>query len=322
MLISNNNLVSSDEDDSTSKMSNDSNVFMCTNSPSLKYEEIHSDLKLPTSPLQMVPIAKSFKKPVPLPRIKTQATAEVFESVSMNIKGNELVEVKTPRKYSRTLEGDNLQRLNDDITEAPNNVPQCFEIHKVNDLSEGSYYKGYKNNIIAKDSNETSYFKEEVDNMHSIKSLNLNTKDSASYTKKKRKQSKSRIQEDCEVIVVPGTSGLNEYSEHQNTIYEEIVNKDAVQSNADCSVKKDENVLTEKWSYSKIVGIFIHKCDYLKIDHHIRHPIVKVHLVDAISGEYLKKTNKNQCVSLYYENENLDYILPVMTKAFDFKERR
>jgi jouberin len=49
---------------------------------------------------------------------------------------------------------------------------------------------------------------------------------------------------------------------------------------------------------------------------------VKVHLVDAATGNYLKKSNGDRSVSFYYENQDVDYILPLMTEMFDYKDRR
>ncbi|XP_069701655.1 jouberin-like [Periplaneta americana] len=75
-------------------------------------------------------------------------------------------------------------------------------------------------------------------------------------------------------------------------------------------------------NYDKIIGIFIHRSECLQIDPLVRHPLVKVHLLDAATGNYLKKSNNERSVSFYYENREVDYILPLMTEVFDFKERR
>jgi hypothetical protein len=77
-----------------------------------------------------------------------------------------------------------------------------------------------------------------------------------------------------------------------------------------------------KLSYNKIVGIFIHRSECLQVDPLVRHPVVKVHLIDAATGNYLKKSNCGRSVSFYYENCEVDYILPLMTEVFDYKERR
>lgn len=75
-------------------------------------------------------------------------------------------------------------------------------------------------------------------------------------------------------------------------------------------------------NYDKIIGIFIHRSECLQVHPLIRHPLVKVHLLDASTGSYLKKSHAGRSVSFYYENQDVDYILPLMTEMFDYKERR
>jgi hypothetical protein len=75
-------------------------------------------------------------------------------------------------------------------------------------------------------------------------------------------------------------------------------------------------------SYDRVLGIIIHRSECLQVDPLIRHPLVKVHLINAATGSYLKKSNVNRPVSFYYENREIDYILPLMTDIFDYKEKR
>ncbi|KAK7792381.1 hypothetical protein R5R35_007733 [Gryllus longicercus] len=72
----------------------------------------------------------------------------------------------------------------------------------------------------------------------------------------------------------------------------------------------------------KIIGIIIHRSDSLQVDMLIQHPVVKVHLLDASTGKYLKKSSPDRAVSFYYEDKSIDFILPLMTKSFDFKIKR
>jgi len=89
-----------------------------------------------------------------------------------------------------------------------------------------------------------------------------------------------------------------------------------------------ENVLMTQESqqmelhYDKVLGIIIHHSECLRVDPLIRHPLVKVHLLNAVTGNYLKKSNISRPVSFYYENQEVDYILPLMTDIFDYKEKR
>ncbi|XP_037698118.1 jouberin isoform X4 [Choloepus didactylus] len=69
-----------------------------------------------------------------------------------------------------------------------------------------------------------------------------------------------------------------------------------------------------------VLGVFIHRTDRLKSDFMISHPMVKIHVIDEITGQYVKKANCQQPVSSCYEKENVDYILPIMTQPYDFKQ--
>uniref|UniRef100_A0A3Q3KJE7 SH3 domain-containing protein n=1 Tax=Monopterus albus TaxID=43700 RepID=A0A3Q3KJE7_MONAL len=72
---------------------------------------------------------------------------------------------------------------------------------------------------------------------------------------------------------------------------------------------------------SLVLGVYIHRADLLKANMLISHPMVKVHVVDEITGQYVKKEN-HRPVSSFYEQENVDHILPIMTQPFDFKKNK
>ncbi|XP_011946984.1 PREDICTED: jouberin isoform X15 [Cercocebus atys] len=69
-----------------------------------------------------------------------------------------------------------------------------------------------------------------------------------------------------------------------------------------------------------VLGVYIHRTDRLKSDFMISHPMVKIHVVDEHTGQHVKKDDSERPVSSYYEKENVDYILPIMTQPFDFKQ--
>ncbi|XP_072046186.1 jouberin-like [Amphiura filiformis] len=74
----------------------------------------------------------------------------------------------------------------------------------------------------------------------------------------------------------------------------------------------------------RLLGITIHRTDRLKSDLFIAHPLVRVHLIDAETGTYVKKSVSDRAVTSYYEikNDKVDYIMPVLTQPFDFKKRK
>ena len=75
---------------------------------------------------------------------------------------------------------------------------------------------------------------------------------------------------------------------------------------------------------NEVLSITVHGTDTLRADSHLIHPIVRVCVVDVEMGEYAKKSREDRCVASFYErgNPSVDYILPVMTQAFDCKEHK
>ncbi|XP_077991283.1 jouberin-like [Glandiceps talaboti] len=74
----------------------------------------------------------------------------------------------------------------------------------------------------------------------------------------------------------------------------------------------------------RVLGVVIHRSDRLKTDLSLTHPVVRVHVVDLETGQYVKKKSSDRAVTSYYEKENdkVDFILPIMTLPFDFKKRK
>ncbi|KAK3916070.1 Jouberin, partial [Frankliniella fusca] len=77
-----------------------------------------------------------------------------------------------------------------------------------------------------------------------------------------------------------------------------------------------------QYTYEKIIGITIHRCDTLKIDSLIQHPMVRVHILDTKTGEYLKKSQSGRNVSYYQEGPRIDYIQPLTCQPCTFKDPR
>eukprot|EP00064_Thunnus_orientalis_P012954 superscaffoldBa00002049_g12990 len=73
---------------------------------------------------------------------------------------------------------------------------------------------------------------------------------------------------------------------------------------------------------SLVLGVYVHRTDRLKSDLLISHPMVKIHVVDENTGQYVKKEDSHRPVSSFYEQENVDHILPIMTQPFDFKKNK
>lgn len=74
-----------------------------------------------------------------------------------------------------------------------------------------------------------------------------------------------------------------------------------------------------------VLGITVHGTDELKASIYLAHPSVKVSIMDVSnSGNLLKKSAPDKCVTSYYEggNPSVDYILPVLTQPYDCIEHR
>ncbi|KAL8186549.1 UNVERIFIED_CONTAM: hypothetical protein K2H54_073924, partial [Gekko kuhli] len=70
---------------------------------------------------------------------------------------------------------------------------------------------------------------------------------------------------------------------------------------------------------SLVLGVYIHQSDQLKTDLMVSHPMVKIHVVDQKTGLYVKKEHSNRAVSSFYEQEQVEHILPIMTQPYDFR---
>ncbi|KAM8945544.1 jouberin [Pelodytes ibericus] len=68
-----------------------------------------------------------------------------------------------------------------------------------------------------------------------------------------------------------------------------------------------------------VLGVYIHRCDKIKIDLMTSRPMVKIHIFDQNTGEYIKKENRTDLVSPFTDRDKQEYILPVLTQAYDFK---
>ncbi|XP_046995569.1 jouberin-like [Schistocerca americana] len=107
---------------------------------------------------------------------------------------------------------------------------------------------------------------------------------------------------------------LDQRSNHSD--YEELACKKVVTGLPDA-----QNSSTKQYTYEKVIGLFVHKTDHLKTNNFIRHPTVKVHILNSETGEKLEKSDKKRCVSFFHEND-VEHILPLMTKPYNFREKR
>lgn len=74
----------------------------------------------------------------------------------------------------------------------------------------------------------------------------------------------------------------------------------------------------------EVLCITVHRTDGLRASVDLRHPVVRVSVVDEEGGSYLKKSTPEQCVTSFYErgNPNVDYVMPVLTQPCSFRDKR
>ncbi|KAK1874751.1 Jouberin [Dissostichus eleginoides] len=73
---------------------------------------------------------------------------------------------------------------------------------------------------------------------------------------------------------------------------------------------------------SLVLGVFVHRTDGLQSDLLVSHPMVKVHVVEERSGKYVRKEDSHRPVSSFYEQQNVEHVLPIITQPFDFKKNK
>lgn len=70
-----------------------------------------------------------------------------------------------------------------------------------------------------------------------------------------------------------------------------------------------------------LLGVHIHRSDCLKMYRIIRHPSVVIHIANIENnGTYLEKSKPDKNVT--YNQESSSFILPVITKPFNFKHNK
>ncbi|XP_015431262.1 PREDICTED: jouberin-like [Dufourea novaeangliae] len=83
-----------------------------------------------------------------------------------------------------------------------------------------------------------------------------------------------------------------------------VVNSPRLNVTEDDSKKKRKRKKSAKY-----ISVMIHRANMLEVDYITKHPMVKVHIVNAETGEYLK-------------TESGTYLQPMITSKYDFKEYR
>ncbi|XP_075718618.1 jouberin isoform X2 [Rhinoderma darwinii] len=71
---------------------------------------------------------------------------------------------------------------------------------------------------------------------------------------------------------------------------------------------------------SLVLGVYIHRSDKLKTDLLVSRPLVKIHIVDQKTGEYVTKETSIDAVSSFHDQDKNEHVLPKFTLPYDFKQ--
>uniref|UniRef100_A0A8C3J1M0 Jouberin n=1 Tax=Calidris pygmaea TaxID=425635 RepID=A0A8C3J1M0_9CHAR len=123
---------------------------------------------------------------------------------------------------------------------------------------------------------------------------------------------------------------LEESREKQKPKAKKVKKKTKKEENTEVAADNEEEMKNSEISTQSkfgfdddlVLGVYIHRSDRLKTDVLVSHPIVKIHVVDQRSGLYVKKDHSKRKVSSYYEQEEIEHILPIMTQPYDFRQSK
>jgi len=138
---------------------------------------------------------------------------------------------------------------------------------------------------------------------------NAENDDNKQVKKVKRKRNKKSrdsrlLPEDVEVIS----------SQEVSAKREKRMPSQSKDESEEMSTEADKMTWEKEFDETQLFGITIHGSEYLQSDLKLlSHPIVRISLVDPVKGTYIKNSN---------EDSKLDYIPPILTKPFNFKEKR
>ncbi|XP_063919863.1 jouberin-like [Zophobas morio] len=153
-----------------------------------------------------------------------------------------------------------------------------------------------------------------------ISSKNLSKDDSTKTSDNESKTSQSEVKEE--------TTGKNKVKEKDETLKESRATSVNYEIENIEQMKIDQNDSNEdmksqtKYNYERIFEIIVHKTDRLQLNSLVIHPLVKIHIVDTTTGKYFPKSDKSRSVVFFYENNDNDYISPVMTHSCNLQEKR
>lgn len=153
---------------------------------------------------------------------------------------------------------------------------------------------------------------------------------------KENLESKFTEKSESKILTDSGESHISESKDEQTKFANDMlpygeskdVKKESSFNKAFKSKNKKQPKITEEekskkiYTYEKIVEITILKTDKLPLNSLVVHPLIKIHVIDAITGKYFPKSDKSRSVVFFYETADINYISPVMTHACNLQEKK
>ncbi|NXL28805.1 AHI1 protein, partial [Glaucidium brasilianum] len=123
---------------------------------------------------------------------------------------------------------------------------------------------------------------------------------------------------------------LDESMENQKPKAKKFKKKTRKEENTEVAAENDEAMknseisVRSKFAFDDdlVLGVYIHRCDRLKTDLLVSHPMVKIHVVDQRSGLYVKKDHSKRKDSSYSEQEQIEHVLPILTQPYDCRQSK
>uniref|UniRef100_A0AAQ5XJR3 SH3 domain-containing protein n=1 Tax=Amphiprion ocellaris TaxID=80972 RepID=A0AAQ5XJR3_AMPOC len=137
-----------------------------------------------------------------------------------------------------------------------------------------------------------------------------------------RTSKKTRVKAEEESVVSQNITLNNDVGKKKKKKLKSVVTESDVGFVKEESDTEPEAPEKPTFDDSLVLAVFIHRTDHLKTGILISHPMVKIHVVDENTGQYVKKEDCHRQVSSFYEHENVDHIIPIMTQPFDFKKNK
>ncbi|XP_075225297.1 jouberin-like [Lycorma delicatula] len=232
------------------------------------------------------------KTPVPLPRrSKSKTTSPVSELLSSpNSERSDTTKLEVPTE---------------NIVIPTTSVEVIDEVRKRKKLAD--VYNDEKNK-------PSSHFSQEKTNIFSSSNEIDNDQDSDILSKKKRVKKKKKFRK----------RGSRDADEME--LAEMGKSSSATTVSSVHSTKKKTDVTEETYSRKHsvpdtgLLGITVHGTDMLQPHALLRHPMVRVYIINVTTGQYLEKSDPTRPAS--FCDENVNYILPIITHPYDFKQHQ